>query len=136
MDWSQIEFFTADEWGEGWENVDPNLIYLLDEIRSTYDKPIIIHCAFAQKGHSPKSQHYLGKAVDFHFKDSDYVAQYNLLRSYDVIGGLGAYMHWTHPGFHIDLRPNRLYWTADRSGGYIYGQDAIEKAVYRAMQNG
>ena len=28
-------------------------------------------------------------------------------------------MNWSHPGFHIDIRPQRLYWT-ERKGVYIY----------------
>ena len=121
MDWSIVKHFTKGEWGIHPELVDTKLIFLLDAIRHEYGKACIIHCAWAKAGHSSKSYHYLGKAVDFHFEDNDHKRQFELISSFPEAGGIGYYGPgvWNHPGFHIDIRPQRLYWT-ERKGVYIY----------------
>lgn len=128
MDWSNVGHFTQKEWGNHSELVDPQLIFLLDAIRHEYGKPCIIHCAWASSGHSTKSYHYLGKAVDFHFEDNDYAKQFELISSFPEVGAIGFYGPgvWAHPGFHIDIRPVRLYWT-ERNGIYVYNLAAVKE---------
>lgn len=128
MNWSEIKYFKPIEWGPLPDKVQPKLIYLLDAIREAYGKSITIHCSYATNGHSKKSWHYKGCAVDFHFNDEDYAAQFDCIRSFDDVGGIGAYMQWNHPGFHIDIRPERLYWT-ERNGLYIYDLSAVLEDV-------
>lgn len=133
MNWELVRHFKKSEWGQNADLVHPDLIFLLDEIRHQYDKKCHIHCAYATSGHSRKSWHYpkelLGNmcgAVDFHFEDENYTAQFDLIRSFDIAGGIGYYNPsvWNHSGWHIDIRPNRLYWT-ERNGAYIYDLNAV-----------
>ena len=35
-------------------------------------------------------------------------------------------MNWAHPGWHIDIRPTRLYWT-ERNGIYVYSLAAVKE---------
>ena len=133
MNWNLIRHFKKSEWGQNADLVHPDLIFLLDEIRHQYDKKCQIHCAYATGGHSGKSWHYpkpsLGNmcgAVDFHFEDENYTAQFDLIRSFDIAGGIGYYNPtiWNNSGWHIDIRPTRLYWT-ERNGVYVYDLNAV-----------
>lgn len=141
MVWSKLKWFSPSEnWGDP-SKVDPTLLLLLDEIRDVIGWPIVIHCAYETSGHSPNSYHYLGRAVDFHFKSSVpfYEQVERLLRILDQIKleisyyviykpsrsllpisdfvGLGIYPAWNNPGFHLDIRssktPARWGWKGD-----------------------
>lgn len=138
MDWQTVQHFKQHEWEPHSELVHPKLIYLIDAIRHEYEKKIFIHCAFAQSGHSKKSWHYkkdeldgMSGAVDLHFEEHDYRSQFDLIRSFDDVGAIGFYPHWSNPGFHIDIRPNRLYWT-ERNGIYIYDINAVLEDLHDA----
>ena len=130
MDWDQVIHFKKSEWEPGADQVVPKLIFLLDAIRQAYGKPIHIHCAFAQKGHSSKSWHYKGGAVDFHFDDHDHLAQFHCIQAFEDVGGVGYYNPniWNHSGWHIDIRPTRLYWT-QRGDTYIYSLQSVLEDV-------
>ena len=124
QDWEEIDHFSPTEnWGNAYK-MDKNIIYLLEYLRIVFQHPFIIHCGYANSGHSSNSQHYKGKAVDFHIKMSykkavDLMLQIletggsNLLTVGDVRGlfpdffsergqdelvanlvGLGIYPHW------------------------------------------
>lgn len=135
MEWKNIQHYVESEWSPHSEKVNPALIYLMDRIREIYGKKIFIHCAWANSGHSSKSQHYLGKAVDFHFEDDDYDRQFMIMDSIPVIGGIGAYLNtWNNPGWHLDIRPNRLYWRDLGGNVYEYGKEAVLKDIEKAMR--
>ena len=51
-----------------------------------------------------------------------------------IVGGLGFYPHWAHIGWHLDIRPNRLYWYCDSDGSYNYGREEIELAIRRVVR--
>ena len=135
--WEQVKHFSPTEWRKDWTKVDPNLILTLDKIRDVVGQlypgtKILIHVAWEDSGHSPKSYHYTGLAVDFHFDvpknvDFNYLKQFMLLNSFREFGGIGFYPHWNHPGWHVDLRDRKpaLYWFRDKDGKYHYGLDAI-----------
>lgn len=142
VNWKDIKYFKKEEWVKDPNKVASELVYVLDDIREETIKlrppkgvPIVIHVAWDDSGHAPKSYHYTGLAVDFHFKKLDknpltYIEQFLLLSSYRQIGGLGFYPDWAHPGWHADLRIRnpRLLWTRIM-GNYEYGIDAMLKGL-------
>jgi uncharacterized protein YcbK (DUF882 family) len=76
----------------------------------------MIHEGYATDGHSDKSQHYEGNAVDFHADNITLEEAYvklckilDLLQLTDRVG-LGLYPDWNSPGFHLDLRGSRARW--------------------------
>lgn len=130
LDWSVIKHFPRHEWVKDPDKVDPHLVLLMDSIRERCGVKMFIHVAWADDGHSPSSWHYAGKAVDFHFDPKlSHIEAYHLLKAIPVIGGLGFYPFWNHPGWHIDLRPRRLYWIAKSANEYVYDQAKLEKAL-------
>lgn len=132
-DWSRIRSFRADEWGKDPERVDFRLVEILDEVRCDAGVPIHIHVAWDDGGHSSKSQHYLGKAVDFHFGDGlTHLEELALLSCQPEIRGLGFYPGWRpRPGWHADLRadPKRLLWVRSPEGSYFYGFRDLARAI-------
>lgn len=103
LDWTKIKYFKESEWGDV-SKLEPNLIYLLDEFREFVGKPIVIHCAYDKNGHTTNSQHYLGKAVDFHIKGMNWRDQYYAAVRFGKWTGIGVYPDWNNPGLHCDIR--------------------------------
>lgn len=132
-DWSRVRHFTPDEWKQDSDRVAPELVYLLDDVRERAGVPIVIHEAWAEDGHSDKSWHYKGEAVDFHLKGLTPFQQFEILNEFNEIGAIGWYPGWNHPGWHVDIRPmltgTRLYWWRDEHGAYHYTR------VYKEMMN-
>jgi len=133
VDWDKIRHFDPEEWGKDPHRVAPALVYTLDEIRHQAGVKIIIHVAWDDGGHSQKSYHYTGLAVDWHFDDPDFpiLEQFALISSFPDIGGIGFYPGWKpYPGWHTDLRVvvPRLLWTR-RGGKYFYGSREIVRAM-------
>lgn len=131
MDWKTIKHFSAKEWGPNAHLVAPQLIYVLDAVREKAGVPIMIHCAWSESGHSTKSYHYTGQAVDFHFGGLTPLEQYTLLREQRAIGGVGFYPEWNNVGWHIDLRSGFLQWV-QLSNVYIYGHREMAAALLAA----
>ncbi len=123
-------FTTNENWGNS-EKVNGSLLILLDKIRELSNIPIVIHNAYATTGHSSNSQHYLGNAVDFHFKTNrPYAEQIQILESilrllqvYDFVG-LGIYPDWGKKGFHLDVRGEKARW-GRVNGEYISYEKAL-----------
>lgn len=147
INWKKVKHFLPQEWKKDPDKVAPELVYVTDAIRGEtikYRPPkgvmMIIHVAWDFSGHSSKSYHYTGLAVDFHFKDYQemkhftYWEQFILLSSFRELGGIGFYPDWKHPGWHIDLRNRnpRLLWSRI-NGKYRYGIDAILRGIELAM---
>jgi len=140
VDWSKVKHFSPTEWRKDPTKVSSELVYAADEVRDIAGKyypgvKFIIHVAWDDGGHSPKSYHYTGLAVDFHFSVPDnvtfpYSEQFALLSSMRVFGGIGFYPFWNHPGWHIDLRDRKptLYWTRIH-GKYIYTLPDVIKTI-------
>jgi hypothetical protein len=102
-DWNRVKHFNPDEnWGD-WTKLEKNVIFLLDRMREDIGRPIKIHCAYDSGGHSTQSQHYLGRAVDYHIKNTPLLEQYLLAERYGW-RGIGLYTDWNNPGLHSDLR--------------------------------
>jgi hypothetical protein len=73
-------------------------------------------------GHVADSQHYLGKAADFHVTGIPVVEAWLALERFPRFMGLGFYPNWKPlPGFHADVRvsvPYRQRWAR-------YGSDYV-----------
>lgn len=130
MNWEQVHHFRPEEWRDDPSKVSPELVLILDHFRSMINAPVIIHCAWQQDGHSLKSYHYTGQAVDFHVEGAPLELQYSVLASIRDIGGLGFYPGWNLPGWHVDLRSgkDRLEWRR-KDGLYAYGPTVIWNAI-------
>ena len=98
--------------GEEFE-IDPNLIYVLGEIREYVGHPLYISSGYRCKKHNKavgsteKSQHRKGKAADIYFeyhkpKQVADIAEDVL----DGRGGLGRYETFTH----VDVRKVKARW--------------------------
>lgn len=90
------------------KDVNPKLVELLDRIRVSFGKPIIIMSGKRCEAHNAKvggakhSQHVLGNAADIKVKDvSPKEVQEHLKKHFDNdCRGLGCYNSFTH----IDVR--------------------------------
>lgn len=117
MLWKYIKHFTPGEnWGDP-SRVNGLLVLVLDAIRDQWGAPFIIHCAYDLSGHTTKSYHYLGDAVDFHIDDGEPFALQIAVMQRDLQDlqvadrcGLGIYPDWNHPGFHLDVRGSGARW--------------------------
>jgi len=147
--WDKLQHFSRNEnWGEP-NRVSPLLLLTLEALREWTGWPIVIHCAYATSGHSPRSFHYQGLAVDFHFETGvpyprqiDYVLGFLDNSGFGVLAGelararwfnfgqmcgLGIYPDWECPGFHLDVRNYPARW--GRIGDkYVSFEEALEYA--------
>lgn len=88
---------------------------------------IVVHNDFAEAGHANDSQHYMGRAVDFHVEGCAWPEAWLALERFTSITGIGFYPYWKYngksmPGFHADTRspvPYRARWVRNEAGGYI-----------------
>lgn len=104
-DWNNIKYFSPHEnWGD-WTKIYKKLIYTLDKFREYLGKPIIINCGYSTTGHTSKSFHYKGMAVDIHIKNMHVVDQFLAAERFDEFNGIGLYPNWHNPGLHLDIRP-------------------------------
>jgi uncharacterized protein YcbK (DUF882 family) len=138
-DWSEIRYFSPHEkWGEPLL-MDRETVFLLDILRGLFKSPFVIHCGYERSGHMPDSQHYTGKAADFHVVGLPFRNAVDLMvdlvgsppRGTGVCGkiGLGIYPHWTSPGFHLDTRGAFARWGAIICKGrqvYVSWDEAYE----------
>jgi len=103
INWDKVKHFTKFEnWGDQ-EKIEPLLVYELDKFRDFISQPVSIHCAYAGGGHQPKSQHYIGRAVDIHVKGMTLFEAF-IAASRFGFSGIGIYPQWNNPGLHLDIR--------------------------------
>lgn len=101
--WKLIRYFGLHEnWGDP-KKMSFDLLKKLDALREFCGNMIIIHCGYDTTGHSENSQHYLGRAADFHIAGVSLVNQYLLAERFNF-GGVGIYPNWNNPGLHCDVR--------------------------------
>lgn len=111
------EHFSATEFackcGCGFDAVNPELVTLLEEVRTHFNAPVIIDSACRCEKHNrdiggkPHSQHLLGTAADIKVKGYTpaLVADWLEYRHPDS-HGIGRYRTFTH----IDVRRDRARW--------------------------
>lgn len=142
MIWELVEYFTPEEnWGDP-DKISGLLILTIDAVRKVYGEDpslhsFIIHNAYETSGHSAHSQHYLGKALDYHIVDKYHppdpfpLQVDKTLRALQELQidnhvGLGIYPDWDIPGFHLDVRGEKARW--GRVGGeYVSIKWALEQ---------
>ena len=136
--WGRINWFSAEEWRMYPEKASPEMVVALDHVRGIAGIPIIIHTCWTDGGHSERSYHYTGQAVDFHFADQGQSHLFELLCILSIaqIGGIGFYPGWSpRPGWHADIRGwvdgGRLFWIG-KDNKYHYGHDYITDAILEA----
>lgn len=138
--WEKVKHFKREEFKKDPDKVIPSLVFLMDEIREASGFPIIIHVAWDDSGHTPKSLHYKGMAVDFHWKADlnkfSYLEQFCLLSQFRKIGAIGFYPFWNNPGWHIDIRSNlvRTVWYRDENGVYRYGINNLTRVLVKTLR--
>ncbi len=101
--WEQIKCFSPKEkWGNPCK-MSFELLKRLDALREFVAHRIIIHCGYSRSGHTGNSQHYLGRAVDFHIENMSLINQYLAAERF-MFTGIGIYPDWNNPGLHCDVR--------------------------------
>lgn len=119
QDWTYVKHFTREEkWGD-WQEVDRRVVIYLDMMRKVSGHPIVIHCAYETAGHTETSQHYHGRAVDFHIAGMTLLEQYLFAERFPWTG-IGVYPDWNSPGLHCDVR------TIDDYRGSRWGRNGTE----------
>ena len=99
--------------GCGFDDIDPELVYVLQNIRDYFCEPVQITSACRclthniSVGGSPNSQHPLGTAADIQVRSVDPAAVVIFIESaYPGTYGLGRYKDFTH----IDVRLKKSRW--------------------------
>ena len=123
-----VKHFTRDEkndqgkicWGDP-EEINPHLIYLLDQMRDFAGRPFRINCG-TQGVHSPTSRHYSGDAIDGYFPGLTIREQFIIAIRFPFTG-IGLYPYWNNPGLHLDIRQlqiqlHKAMWWRDAGGDY------------------
>ncbi len=101
------EFDSPDAPGSGFD-IDPELLRILDVIRTEYGKPIHVNSAVRSESHnqavggSSKSQHLLGRAADLHIPNQEVGDLFEAIALREGAKGIGRYNTF----IHIDTREN------------------------------
>lgn len=125
------KYFKRNEFPEPLEQGDIRLLRELVNVREALGRPINpspVSGAFARRGGSVDSQHYIGRvgeesilrqstAIDF-FAQAYPIAVLWTLMNNRKIGGIGVYFNGKYGGkphvrWHMDIRPGRLIWRVD-----------------------
>ena len=121
--WGNLEhFYQTEAWGD-WMEMDVRLLFCLDRLRARLGRRINIHCGYEQSGHSPRSFHKYGMAVDFDVEGTKLSELFDLYRFFQsnwYFGGIGVYPFWNNPGIHLDVGPVGRTWLRDKDNNYIY----------------
>ena len=116
--WTLLKRFRRSEsWGD-YRKMDPCLLWALESLRDKFEPRnyFNIHCGYELSGHASDSLHYEGKAVDFHISNisfADAITQMELyLQELNLTNlvGMGIYLNWKRPGFHLDTRGYEARW--------------------------
>lgn len=135
LDWSQIKYFSPDEFQGELANLDSNVVLELDALRSIVGRIIVSPAPGAVARFDLSSQHdktngRLSVAIDVMPRDVSLSTFYEVVKERFRIGGVGLYPDWVpYPGAHIDLRARKS------SGGQATwsGINVAGKQVYRGI---
>jgi hypothetical protein len=114
LSWAQYE-----EGGPGIDRVDVRLLMLLGDLNKYTDDNLIVHCLYDDE-RDPENLHRQGLACDGHIENMHLIDQYVCISRFPF-KGIGLYTAWNHPGFHIDLRNQRIgaRWACKTLGTYV-----------------
>lgn len=100
------------------DGMNAYLVYLLARFKGA---AVVVHEDFAGTGHVGDSQHYLGKAVDFHVVNVPLTEAWLGLERFPTLMGIGFYPDWKSVGFHADTRvkPYRDRWMRRGAEAYV-----------------
>ncbi len=150
---------TPVQWDQSWyykpehfkhpEKMDDSVVAALSVISSYFDKRFPILDDFSLRPNNPKSQHPLGRAIDFAAPGIDSAAVLGAIRKSGLVSGFGLYTNEKNvQSYHIDTRTDRTpqnpaIWGAwkDRSQGitdWQYGSitsilDLVKKSPANIM---
>ena len=123
--------------------MNKDFLLFLDDVRDYVGTEFRLNNSFAfGTGHSSKSYHYKGMAIDFITPHKSYIDTANKIHEYFVknklkYGGLGLYPYWHTQGLHLDngnhKRANKpTYWVRDKTKKYLYSFNYrdITKKIY------
>lgn len=131
MTWRGLKHFKREEWGKDPTRANFRLTQIMDRLRELSDSPIQINVCYDDSGHSPKSYHKTGDAVDFVFLENlSYILQYFYISMFPELRGIGFYPDWHTPGWHVDLRPEFLRWVRI-DGIYSYNKDNFIREIIK-----
>lgn len=99
--------------GCGFDSVDPELVYVAQDLRDHFNSPVTINSGCRCKKHNKKvggskgSKHLEGIAADIVVEGIPPIVVYSYLQA-EYVGkyGLGKYPYWVH----IDVRANEASW--------------------------
>ena len=128
-----MKYFQDAEFKKDPDKVDQLVKDGIDRIRDLAGCKIFINVAWDDSGHSKRSYHYKGEAIDFHFEPNKLTLpeQFSCICAVRDFRGIGFYPWWNSPGWHIDTRASSLFWLSPEKGKYIYTADALIKEMRR-----
>ena len=127
--WEMIsDYFSPQDFGEdAYENVQDSFLRSIYKFRVAIDNPMIIHPngGYTTYGHSKRSYHYRGRAIDFHFIHKHVNLRRIIITAIRCgLYGIGIYPYWRpRPGgFHLDNRhPSKFeVWYRTKDNIYVY----------------
>jgi len=131
--WQKIKHFEPKDFDDHYgknkgEDMDKVLVLKLDMLRDWIGYPILVLRGYDSQGHSAKSFHYVGKAVDIVI-----CAPLTMREQWDYIrligfNGIGVYPDWHatnhgkvyRGGWHLDVGNRVQLWRKDKGGDYVY----------------
>lgn len=124
--WSQYE-----ESGPGIDHVDVRLIVLLRDLDTYTGNDLMLHCVY-DEDRAPENLHRQGLAADGHIHNMNLIDQYVCISRFPF-KGIGLYTAWNHPGFHVDLRKQKIgaRWACQKAGKYV----ALNEEFFRHSMN-
>jgi uncharacterized protein YcbK (DUF882 family) len=104
------------------------MVTLAKEILCKVNGQFIIHDINYAGGHTDKSLHSVGMALDGHFRGIVVYHLIPVLLAFKAgITGIGWYPWWKHPGLHIDVRAVEypVTWISPAEGQYKYDYEQL-----------
>lgn len=152
LDWSQIRYFTRDEFRgatfAGGPVIDltpllaASVVLAADELRARLGVPLVpSHVDGALvRIYNDQSRHFAGEgrlsdALDLFTPQASLAQVFEAAADIPAIGGVGLYPHTRpHPLVHIDTRPRgfggrQATWARDDAGAYVAAAYALDRGV-------
>ncbi len=108
VDWSKFEYYKPEDFKHP-EKLDREVVYGLERVAGVLGVKAIILSDYRVVSDISKSQHGLGKAIDFTYPGVDSVVVLDTIRDINCFSGYGLYVNEQTLGvsFHVDTRVDR-----------------------------